>query len=110
MAFIGDFDASTVEPAKPREVIPPGWYTAIVDASDVKPTKKAIEDEQYNGPAANDRLLAMTFRVIDGEHKDALIFNNLNIVNSNPQAQEIAQRDLSALCHAVGKLPAPRQD
>ncbi|MFO0906803.1 MAG: DUF669 domain-containing protein [Isosphaeraceae bacterium] len=105
MAFLGnEFDASQVEPSKPREVIPPNWYTAIVDASDVKPTKKAQEDEQYGGPAANDKLLALTFRVVEGDHKDALIFTNLNIVNVNPQAQEIAQRDLSALCHAVGKL------
>ena|ERR1700722_20284655 len=105
MAFLGsEFDATTVEPSKPREVISPGWYTAIVDASDVKPTKKAQEAEQYGGPGAEDRLLALTFRVVEGEHKDSLIFTNLNIVNGNPQAQEIAQRELSALCHAVGKL------
>ncbi len=108
MAYLGmspeGFDASQVEPSKPREVLPPDWYTAIVDASDVKPTKKAAEAEQYGGDNAGDRLLALTFRVIEGPHKDALVFTNLNIINGNPQAQEIAQRELSALCHAVGKL------
>jgi hypothetical protein len=104
MAYIGDFDASQVEPSKPREVIPPDWYTAIIDASDVKPTKKAQEAEQYGGEGKDDRLLALTFRVIEGQYKDALIFTNLNIVNGNPQAQEIAQRDLSAICHALGKI------
>lgn len=105
MAYLGqEFDANSVEPSKPREVIPPNWYTAIIDASDVKPTKKAQEAEQYGGEGQGDKLLALTFRVIDGDFKDAIIFTNLNIVNSNPQAQEIAQRDLSAICHAVGKL------
>lgn len=98
------FDASTVEPSKPREVIPPGEYTAIVEASDVKPTKKAKEDIQYGGPAANDKLLELTLKVIEGEFAGSMIWERMNIVNVNPQAQEIAQRDLSALCHAVGKL------
>jgi hypothetical protein len=105
MAYLGaEFDASQVEPSKPREVVPPGWYKAIIEASDVKPTKKAQEATQYGGPEANDRLLTLSFRVIEGDHKDALIFSNLNIVNTNPQAQEIGQRELSAVCHAVGKL------
>lgn len=105
MAYLGaEFDASQVEPSKPREVVPPGWYKAIIEASDVKPTKKAQEAIQYGGPEANDRLLSLTFRVIEGDYKESLIFSNLNIVNSNPQAQEIGQRELSAICHAIGKL------
>ncbi len=105
MAYLGqEFDATQVDPSKPREVIPPGWYKAIIEASDVKPTKKASEAQQYGTEGANDRLLAMTFKVIEGSFDGALIFNNLNLVNSNPVAQEIAQKDFSAICHAVGKL------
>ncbi|WP_435008008.1 DUF669 domain-containing protein [Tundrisphaera lichenicola] len=105
MAFLGqEFNAEAIEPSKPRENIPPGWYKAIIEASDVKPTKKAAEAQQYGSEGANDRLLAMTFKVIEGAFDGALIFNNLNIVNSNPVAQEIAQKDFSAICHAIGKL------
>lgn len=105
MAYLGqEFDANTVEPSKPREVIPPGEYTAIIEASDVKPTKKAQEDTQYGGPAANDKLLELTLKVVDGEYAGSMIWERLNIINTNPVAQEIAQRDLSAICHAVGKL------
>ena len=32
------------------------------------------------------------------------MFDQLNLVNSNPQTVEIAQRTLSAICHATGKL------
>lgn len=104
MAFLGqEFDSTQVEPSKPRDVIPPGTYMSYIDASDMKPTKKAQADEAYGGPAANDRLLALTFKIVGGEHDGALVFNNLNIMNSNPTAQEIAQKDLSAICRAIGK-------
>jgi hypothetical protein len=105
MAYLGkEFDATTVEPSAAREVIPPGWYTALVETSDVKPTKKAVEAEKYGTAGANDRLLELTFKVIEGEHKGSTVWERLNIVNSNPVAQEIAEKDFSALCHAIGKL------
>lgn len=99
-----NFDATNIEPSKPRENLPPGTYVAYIDASDIKPTKKANDDSAYGGPAANDKLLALTFKIAEGEYEGAVIFTNLNIVNVNPVAQEIAQRDFSAICHAVGKL------
>jgi hypothetical protein len=34
----------------------------------------------------------------------ARIFDQLNLVNANPTTVEIAQRTLSAICHATGKL------
>lgn len=106
MAYLGqEFDASQVDPSKPREVVPPGWYKAVIEASDVKPTSKAQKAIEYGGgPEAGDKLLTMTFKVVEGDYKDSLIFNNLNLVNSNPVAQEIAQKDFSAICHAIGKL------
>lgn len=105
MAFLGkEFDASQVDPAAPRDVIPPGWYTAVIEASDVKKTKKAEEAEKYGQPGANDRLLELTFKVADGQHKGAMVWERLNLINSNPVAQEIAERDFSAICHAIGRL------
>ena len=34
----------------------------------------------------------------------ATVFDQLNLVNQNPTTVEIAQRALSAICHATGKL------
>ena len=42
--------------------------------------------------------------MIDGQYKNRVLFGNLNIVNANPEAEKIGQRQLSGLCHAVGVL------
>ena len=53
----------------------------------------------YSGTKAE-----LEFEVLDGAHKGRRFWVTLNLRNPNPQAQEIALRELSAICHAVGKL------
>jgi ribosomal protein S28E/S33 len=92
MAFLGEtFDATSVEPAQPRDNLPPGNYLAQVIESVMKETAKG------------GTMLQLTMEVIDGPSKGRRIWDNLNIRNSNPTAQEIALRTLSAICLAVGK-------
>lgn len=93
MAMIGNFDATQVAPREDFSPIPVGEYVVQITDSDVKPTK-----------SNNGHRLELTFEVIDGEFKGRKVFEGLNIDNPNPKAVEIAQRDLSAICHAVGKL------
>lgn len=94
MARFGDtFDASSVEPSAPREIIPPGEYKAYIVASEMKPTK-----------AGNGHFLALDFAIIEGEHEHRHLFANLNLINPSSQAVEIAERDLSAICRAVGRM------
>lgn len=42
--------------------------------------------------------------IIEGPYQSRKLFDQLNLVNSNPQTVEIAQRTLLAICHATGKL------
>jgi hypothetical protein len=92
MALLGEiFDATSVEPAQPRDNLPPGNYPAQVIESVMKETAKG------------GTMLQLTMEVIDGPSKGRRIWDNLNIRNSNPTAQEIALRTLSAICLAVGK-------
>ncbi|MBJ3778839.1 DUF669 domain-containing protein [Acuticoccus sp. 2012] len=42
--------------------------------------------------------------MLDGEHVGRKLFDRLNLVNANTQTVEIAQRTLSAICHATGKM------
>ena len=42
--------------------------------------------------------------ILEGEQKGRKIFDQLNLVNPNPTTVEIAQRTLSAICHATGKM------
>lgn len=89
----GGFDASGIEPAKPQgEIVPPGKYTVAMVRSTRKPTTTGGE------------LLELEFDVIEGEFKGRKLWDRLNLWNSNPQAAEIANRTLSAICYAVAVL------
>ena len=94
MAQLGmTFDANQVEPNAPFEVLPPGDYQAQIIQSEMRATKNG--EGQY---------LWLELDVIAGPQTGRKIFDRLNLVNANTQAVEIAQRTLSAICHATGKL------
>jgi hypothetical protein len=94
MANLGaTFDATTIDPAKPYEVLPPGKYVVQIVSSEMRPTKDGAG--QY---------LWIEIDVIEGEHAGRKLFDRLNLVNANPQTVEIAQRTLSAICHATGRM------
>jgi hypothetical protein len=86
------FDASGIAPQKPIECIPAGWYPCEISDAEVKATKG-----RSGGKRAN-----FEFTVTAGDYKGRKIFGGINVTNANPQAQEIGQRELSAICHAVG--------
>ena len=89
-----NFDATTVEPSRPAgEVIPPGDYLAQIVKSEMKQTK-----------SGSGELLEIELEIIEGEYARRHLWDRLNLVNANQQAVEIAQRTLSAICHATGVL------
>lgn len=89
-----NFDASQVAPdAGVAEAIPAGWYNVMADESEMKPTKDG-----------NGAFLALRFTVLDGQFVNRKVFTRLNLRNANPVAQEIAYKQLSAICHAVGVM------
>jgi Protein of unknown function (DUF669) len=94
MARLGQtFDATTVEPNKPIEPLPPGRYVVQIVTSEMRPTKDGM-----------GQLLWLELDVLEGEFAGRKLFDRLNLVNANPTTVEIAQRTLSAICHAVGKM------
>jgi len=84
------FDATAVEPQQSSGPIPAGTYLAQVIESDLKHLK-----------SGNGMGLALTFQIIDGEHKNRRLWANLNVQHSNPTAQQIGQQQLSSLCRAL---------
>lgn len=89
-----NFDATQVAPdTGVSDPVPAGWYNAIVDESEIKPTKDG-----------NGARLACRLSILDGQYVNRKIFVGFNIRNANPVAQEIAFKQLSALAHAVGVL------
>lgn len=94
MAELGmDFDATQVDPSAPREVLPAGDYVAHIIASEMK-----------GNSLQTGSFLSLTYEILGGDHERRQFFNNLNLFNPNAKAVEIAQRDLSAICHATNQL------
>lgn len=85
------FDSSKVEPKQSFSPLPAGDYLVAAEASDIKETA-----------AKTGKMLTFTFTVLEGQYKGRKVFERLNIINPNPQAVEIAQSQLSALCRAAG--------
>lgn len=88
-----DFDATKVEPQTDFAPLPTGNYTVIITESDMKPTKTGAG--QY---------LQLTYQVVDGDYKNRLLFDRLNLINNNETAVQIAQKALSAICRAVNVM------
>lgn len=87
-----NFNAANVEPQQTAfDPVPAGNYVAVITDSEIKATRSG-------------RALKLTFRIVEGQHNNRLIWANLNVENQSAQAQEIAQKQLSALCHAVGVI------
>lgn len=95
MAFLGQtFDTAQVpQDDSPRDFdpVPAGEYLAQITDSELKETK------------SGGQMLKLTLRIETGPHAGRLIWDNLNIVNANAQAQGIAHRALRDICEAVGK-------
>ncbi|MBI2930976.1 MAG: DUF669 domain-containing protein [Planctomycetes bacterium] len=93
MANMNGFNANNVDPATDFEPIPAGKYLAVITDSEMKPTK-----------SGNGHYLELTFQIIDGPHKNRLLWSRLNLDNPSEQAVQIAQGELSAICRAVGVM------
>lgn len=95
MANLGPtgFDATGVEPTTDFDPLPAGKYVADVSNSDMRPNNKGTGE-----------YLWLEFTVLDGPYPSRKVWTQLNLVNPSQQAVEIAQRELSALCRAAGKL------
>ena len=89
----GTFDASQVDPNQPHETLPPGEYRVQIIVSELRATK-----------AGTGQYLFMELEILDGAMVGKKLFDRLNLINPNRQAEEIAQRTLSAICHAVGRM------
>lgn len=94
MANLGTtFDASGVEPATVYDLLPAGDYLVQIVESEIRPTRDG-----------NGQYLWLMLDVLDGPCQGRKLFDQLNLVNPNSQTVEIAQRTLSSICHATGRM------
>lgn len=93
------FNAADVAPAETFDVIPAGEYHGQVIASDLRATK-----------SGTGQYIWLEQEILDGQYKGRKLWTTLNIINSNATAVDIAARQLSALCHAVGEIDVSDTD
>ena len=56
------------------------------------------------------KYLWLMLDILEGPQQGRKVFDQLNLVNANPTTVEIAQRTLSAICHATGRLQVNDSD
>jgi len=89
-----NFNAQDVAPQQAFENLTPGWYTAQIVESELKPTQ-----------AGTGSYLELTIEVVaPAQFAGRKLWDRLNINNPNEKAVEIAYQTLSAICHATGVI------
>lgn len=91
-----NFNAETVSPSQAFDPLPDGWYEIGIVGAEMVQTKDGSTE-----------LLKLTYEVDGNKHPvfaNRKVFDRLNVNHANAQPREIAQRNLSAICHAIGKL------
>ena len=86
---LNGFNAATIEPAATYEPLPAGNYSAVIVESEEKPTK-----------AMTGSYLQLGLEIVEGQYAGRKLIDRLNLNNPNQIAVDIAQRTLSAICHA----------
>ncbi|MFW6061883.1 MAG: DUF669 domain-containing protein [Planctomycetota bacterium] len=92
MADLNGFNANDYEDTG-FEPIPAGKYLAVISESEMKRSQDGSHE-----------YLNLTFRVLEGEYANRLLWKALCIHHPKAQAKQIARGQLTSICKAVGIL------
>ena len=100
MGFQLQFNAATVPPSEPGLPIWEGPVLVVIKRTEVQNT------------AANNgnKMLILHVMALDGHYRGQENVIRLNLWNSNAQASDIAQRQLSSICHVTGRMQITDSD
>lgn len=76
-----------------------GWYPVSMVKSDLKNCSANAKDP-------NGKYLALRFKILSGAGKGAMFFTNVNIINKNPAAVEMANKEMNTIRNSVGRPKA----
>jgi hypothetical protein len=86
------FNSEEHEKLGDYSAMPPGQYLAEIKNSEIKESSKNADNKYWK----------LEFQVLEGEYKDRKLWTNLNLINANAQAVEIANKELATICEAAG--------
>ncbi|MCA0944531.1 DUF669 domain-containing protein [Salipiger pacificus] len=93
VALRNHFDANNVEPDTPFDPLPNGDYDVMIMNTSEKPTAKR-----------DGSFIEIEMQVEGGQFNGRKLWDRLNLNNASQKAVEIAERQLSAICHATGVM------
>lgn len=100
MVDISGFNAAEVEPSQEYEALPQGKYHAEIVSS---------EEKDIGRDGEKGTKIALQWRIVTGPCEGRIVFqdilHNYNVPGEKgDKAREIASRQLSAICHATGRM------
>lgn len=93
MSFLGrEFNADELpQDESSFDPVPAGWYEATISKAELKSTK-----------SGSGEYIAVTYDITGPTHQGRKIFGNVNLSNSNEQAERIGRQQLGELMRACG--------
>ena len=85
------YSAAELQPSQSYDLLPSGWYTAIITEAELKPTK-----------AGTGEYIKVRYDITGPSGQGRVVFGNFNIKNPNPKAEEIGRQQLGDLMRALG--------
>ena len=85
------FSAAELQPSQSYDLLPSGWYTAIITEAELKATK-----------AGTGEYIKVRYDITGPSGQGRVVFGNFNIKNPNPKAEEIGRQQLGDLMRALG--------
>jgi len=86
------FSAAELQPSTPSyDLLPAGWYTAIITEAEVKSTK-----------AGNGSYIKCRYDITGPSCQGRVVFSNFNIQNPSTKAEEIGRQQLGEMMRALG--------
>lgn len=91
------FKAGSHDSMNDYSVIAAGDYIGQIIKSEMKKCGEKAKDPKGS-------YISLQIKLLNSSAKGKLIFTNLNIINKNPAAVEMANKELATICKACGKL------
>ena len=93
------FNSDTSEEMNDFSALPAGWYPVSMVKSELKKCGPNAKDP-------NGKYLSFRLKILNGRGKGSMFFTNVNIINKNPAAVEMANKEMNTMRNALKKPKA----
>lgn len=92
MALLGQsFNVNDLPEGNSYELVPEGWYDAVITKADLVPTKDKTGER-----------LNIRYDITGPTHQGRVVFSGINIKNKSPEAEDIGRQQLGSIMRSIG--------